>query len=422
MGSSLTNSTGSTSTLKSAPGASAPAPASPTKADPVKVRENDVYEVWQRGNKEYIRYKPSHLRTIPPDFDENKLMRTRQEAEGLIESYAKMYPMVDDKGEAIKYRPIGRVLTKRAFLFLDHKFPELRRMAPGLMCAHAAVNGCHDYYYQHDTLPPSSVPCVLLDDLAQLNDPDGCNHQQDQETGHCTDECPVKGVRRVQTSFKEWEKYRQWLLDDMWAGKSPPSNNRILRPVYETGETSTQLAGTYDYTRSLVHAITELGYHVMKEPDTHVRQLFITNCNILTAMTRGLDTLLRTWLRNEDSKDMYAKYLYVSRSWTYPSLQGGVAMTPLDPIRRKALDAHIKTHKVTDSKNNLGDITKLAHCVCREDRKDSAGTKNNSTGTKNKPKTPKRSTRPTTTRKRGRASPVNDPHDSDSDPEYVDSE
>jgi hypothetical protein len=29
----------------------------------------------------------------------------------------------------------------------------------------------------------------------------------------------------------------------MWAGKSPPSNNRILRPVYETGETSTQLAG-----------------------------------------------------------------------------------------------------------------------------------------------------------------------------------
>ena len=205
--------------------------------------------------------------------------------------------------------------------------------------------------------------------------------------------------------YKEWEKSRQWALEDMWAAKSPPSNNRILRPVYETGETSTQLAGPYDYTRSLVHAITELGYHVMKEPDTHVRQLFITNCNILVAMTRGLDTLLRTWLRNEDSKDMYAKYLYVSRSWTYPSLKGGVALTPLDPIRRKTLDAHIKTHKVTDSTNNLGDNTKLAHCVCRVDRKDSTGTKNNSTGTKNKPKTPKRSTRPPSTRKRGRASP-----------------
>ena len=167
MGSSLTNSTGSTSTLKSAPGAPAPAPASPKKVDPVKVRENDVYEVWQRGNKEYIRYKPSHLRPIPPDFDENKLMRTRQEAEGLVESYAKMYPMVDDKGEAIKQRPIGRVLTKRAFLFLDHEYPELRRMVPGLMCAHAAVNGCHDYYYQHDTLPPQSIPGVFFDDHGQ---------------------------------------------------------------------------------------------------------------------------------------------------------------------------------------------------------------------------------------------------------------
>jgi hypothetical protein len=420
VGSSLTNSTGSTSTLKSAPGAPASAHASPKKVDPVKVRENDMYEVWQRGNKEYIRYKPSQLRPIPSDFDENRLVRTPQEAEGLIESYAKMYPLVDDKGEAIKQRPIGRILTKRAFLFLDHEYPELSRMVPGLMCAHAAVNGCHDYYYQHDTLPPSDVPCVLLDDLAQLNDPDGCDHQQDQETGHCTDECPVKGVRRVHTSFKEWEKTKQWLLDDMWAGKSPPSNNRILRPVYETGGASTQLAGTYDYTRSLVHAITELGYHVMKEPNTHMRQLLITNCNILVAMTRGLDTLLRTWLRNEDSKDMYAKYMYVSRSWTYPSLQGGVALTPLDPIRRQTLDAHIKTHKVTDSKNNLGDHTKLAHCVCRVDRKDSAGTKNDSTGTKNKPKTPKRPARQSA-RKRVRASP-NSPQNGDSDAEYVDSE
>jgi hypothetical protein len=138
-------------------------------------------------------------------------------------------------------------------------------------------------------------------------------------------------------------------------------------------------------------------------------------------MTRGLDTLLRTWLRNEDSKDMYAKYLYVSRSWTYPSLQGGVAMTPLDPIRRKTLDAHIKTHKVTDSKNNLGDNTKLAHCICREERKDSTGNKNNSTGTKTKPKTPKRSARQATARKRVRASPRS-PQDGDSDAEYVDSE
>jgi hypothetical protein len=380
-----------------------------------------MYEVWQRGNKEYIRYKPSQLRTIPPDFDENKLMRTRQEAEGLVESYAKMYPMVDDKGEAIKCRPIGRVLTKRAFLFLDHEYPELRRMVPGLMCAHAAVNGCHDYYYQHDALPTQSIPSVFFEYHTRANKPDGCNHHQNQETGHCTDECPVAGVRRVEMAYKEWEKSRQWNLEDMWAAKSPPSNNRILRPVYETGGTSTQLAGPYDYTRSLVQAITELGYHVMKEPDTHVRQLFITNCNILVAVTRGLDTLLRTWLRNEDSKDMYAKYLYVSRSWAYPSLKGGVALTPLDPIRRQTLDAHIKTHNVTDSTNNLGDTTKLAHCVCRVDRKDSTGTKNNSTGTKNKPKTTKRSTRQASTRKRGRASPI-DPQDGDSDADYVDSE
>ena len=121
VGSSLTNSpVRSSSTPGSAPAATTPAPASLKKSDPVKIRENDVYEVWQRGNREYIRYKPSQLPPIPPDFDENKLMRTHEEAEGLVESYAKMYPIVDDKGEAIKYRPIGRVLTKRAFLFLDH--------------------------------------------------------------------------------------------------------------------------------------------------------------------------------------------------------------------------------------------------------------------------------------------------------------
>jgi len=288
-------------------------------------------------------------------------------------------------------------------------------MVPGLMCAHAAVNGCHDYYYQHDTLPVHSIPCVLLEDLARTDDPDGCNHHQNQETGHCTDECPVQGVRRVETTFKEWEQEKEHLLKDMWTHDSPPANNRILRQVYGTGSNSTQLAGAYDYTRSLLHAITELGYQVTKEPDTHQRQLLLTNCNILVSLTRGVDMLLRTWLRNEDCKDTYAKYLFVSRCWSYPSFKGGVTLSPFDPIPRKVLDTHIKVNKVIDTSGNFGDYTKLAHCICREDRKDSAGPK----GTK--PKTPNnRRTRAAAAvnRKRGRAS-SGKPHDGNSDEDYV---
>jgi hypothetical protein len=73
----------------------------------VKVRETDVYEVWKKGNVEFIRYKPEKLPSIPNGFDENKLIRTPAEATGLIESYAKYTLWLMTKARQSEFDPLG---------------------------------------------------------------------------------------------------------------------------------------------------------------------------------------------------------------------------------------------------------------------------------------------------------------------------